>query len=174
MIQEELRRLPEKYRAVVVLCYWESLTHEQAAIQIGCPVGTVRSRLARARNLLRRRLTRPGYGSDGCGCWPRGLDRAPTSASVVVRHLAPVPRELVQSTTHAASRIAAGHAMAQIVSGFSASLVQSALWSMTMLKIKMAIVGVGLVGSGPFRRLVRHARTGRSHRRNPRPWSAKN
>ncbi len=48
-IQEEVRCLPEKYRAVVVLCYWQSLTHGQAAAQLGCPLGTVRSRLARAR-----------------------------------------------------------------------------------------------------------------------------
>jgi polysaccharide biosynthesis/export protein len=44
IIQEEVRRQPEKYHTVVVLCYWASLTHEQAATQIGCPVGTVRSR----------------------------------------------------------------------------------------------------------------------------------
>ena len=50
VIQEEVRRLPEKYRAVVALCYWEGLTHEQAATQLGCPLGTVRSRLARARD----------------------------------------------------------------------------------------------------------------------------
>jgi polysaccharide biosynthesis/export protein len=48
VIQDEVRHLPEKYRTVVVLCYWEGLTHEQAAVQLGCPVGTIRSRLARA------------------------------------------------------------------------------------------------------------------------------
>ncbi len=47
IVQEEVRRLPEKYRAVVVLCYWQGLTHEQAAVQLACPLGTVRSRLAR-------------------------------------------------------------------------------------------------------------------------------
>ena len=50
VVQEEVRRLPERYRAVVVLCYWEGLTQEQAAAQLGCPLGTVRSRLARARS----------------------------------------------------------------------------------------------------------------------------
>ncbi len=54
IVQEEVRRLPEKYRAAVVLCYWEGLTQEQAAVQLGIPLGTVRSRLARARDLLRR------------------------------------------------------------------------------------------------------------------------
>ena len=56
-LQAEVERLPDHLRAVVVLCYWESLTHEQAAARLGCPLGTVRSRVARARNLLHRRLT---------------------------------------------------------------------------------------------------------------------
>ena len=59
VLQEEVRRLPEKYRDVLVLCYWQGLTQDQAAVQLGCPLGTVRSRLAR-RDLLRRRLSRRG------------------------------------------------------------------------------------------------------------------
>ena len=38
--------LPEKFRTAVVLCYLEGLTHETAAGHLGCPVGTIRSRLA--------------------------------------------------------------------------------------------------------------------------------
>ena len=60
IVQEEVHRLPEKYRAAVVLCYWEGLTQEQAAAHLGCPLGTIRSRMARARDLLRRRLSRRG------------------------------------------------------------------------------------------------------------------
>ena len=66
LVQEEVRRLPEKYRSVVVLCFWEGLTQEQAAHRLGCPIGTVRSRMARARDLLRRRLARRGIApADG-------------------------------------------------------------------------------------------------------------
>jgi hypothetical protein len=47
------------------LCYLEGLTHEEAAEQLRWPVGTVRSRMARARDLLRRRLVRRGFTADG-------------------------------------------------------------------------------------------------------------
>ncbi len=48
IVLEAVHQLPEKYRAVVVLCYWEGLTQDRAAVQLGIPLGTVRSRLARA------------------------------------------------------------------------------------------------------------------------------
>ncbi len=60
LIDVELARLPEKYRAPVVLCYFEGLTHERAADHLGWPVCTLRARLSRARKLLRSRLTRRG------------------------------------------------------------------------------------------------------------------
>ncbi len=60
VIHDELGRLPERLRAPLVLCYLEGLTHDLAARQLDCPVGTVRSRLAQARSLLHRRITRRG------------------------------------------------------------------------------------------------------------------
>jgi RNA polymerase sigma factor (sigma-70 family) len=60
VVHEEVVRLPERYRAPIVLCYLEGLTHDQAAARLRCPVGTVRSRLARGRDRLRARLTRRG------------------------------------------------------------------------------------------------------------------
>jgi HlyD family secretion protein len=150
IVQEEVWRLPEKYRAVVALCYWQGLTQEQAAVQLGCPLGTVRSRLARARKLLQRRLIRRGL-APLAGVLTAGLDRAPAIEAGFAWRLAPVPRELVSSTIQAAVRIAGGHGPAPAVSTVAASLVQNVLWSMTMFKIKMVAVGVvlvGLVGSG--------------------------
>ena len=59
-LHEEVARLPEKYREAVVLCYLEGLSTEAAALRIGCPKGTVLSRLSRARERLKARLARRG------------------------------------------------------------------------------------------------------------------
>src|SRR5262249_62246231 len=64
VLHEEVGRLPERYRRPILLCYFEGLTHEQAASELNWPVGTVRSRLARARDRLRTRLTRRGIAPD--------------------------------------------------------------------------------------------------------------
>src|SRR5262249_18375441 len=49
VIDEEIRRLPERYRLPLVLCHLEGLRHDEVAQRLGCPVGTVESRLSRAR-----------------------------------------------------------------------------------------------------------------------------
>jgi len=60
VLHDEVNRLPEKYRVPVILCYLEGKTNEEAAELLKWPVGTVKGRLSRARDLLRSRLTRRG------------------------------------------------------------------------------------------------------------------
>ena len=60
ILDEELSRLPDHYRAVIVLCDLEGRTRKEVAAQLGCPEGTVASRLARARAMLAKRLTATG------------------------------------------------------------------------------------------------------------------
>ena len=60
-LYEELDRLPEPFRAAVVLCDLEGHSYEQAAGILHCPVGTLQSRLGRGRERLRRRLERLGF-----------------------------------------------------------------------------------------------------------------
>lgn len=55
-VRQAVATLPENYREVVVLCELEEMSYEQAAAALGCPVGTVRSRLHRARTLLIKKL----------------------------------------------------------------------------------------------------------------------
>lgn len=55
-VRKALDSLPEEYRAALLLCDVEGLSYKHAARVMGCPVGTVRSRLARGRALLRQRL----------------------------------------------------------------------------------------------------------------------
>jgi RNA polymerase sigma factor (sigma-70 family) len=96
LIHEEVGRLPDKYRAPVILCYFEGQSHEKAAEQLDWPVGTVKGRLARAREMLQTRLSRRGIAlSLGLVAFLRSNQ---TSAAV--------PETLVESTTRAAVRLA--------------------------------------------------------------------
>src|SRR5271166_2987419 len=85
LLHQEIDRLPEKYRQPIVLCYFEGLTHDDAATRLCWPVGTVRGRLARARDRLRDRLDRRGAGlSAGL---PGALDRLRGGSAVLPESL---------------------------------------------------------------------------------------
>jgi RNA polymerase sigma factor (sigma-70 family) len=97
-LHEELGRLPEKYRAPMVLCYLEGLPHEAVARQLEWPIGTVRTRIARGRDLLGARLTR------------RGLTPAAVLfvLSLLPKRATAVPPRLIEATVRAAARVAVG------------------------------------------------------------------
>src|SRR5262249_56334423 len=65
ILDEALSRLPDHYRAVIVLCDLEGRSRKEVAGQFGCPEGTVASRLARAREMLARRLAARGGALSG-------------------------------------------------------------------------------------------------------------
>src|SRR5208283_2213608 len=55
-VRKAINTLPENYREIVVLCELEEMSYEETAVALGCPVGTVRSRLHRARAMLVEKL----------------------------------------------------------------------------------------------------------------------
>ncbi len=63
ILHEEINRLPARLRDAIVLCYFEGLTVDAAARRLGCPVGTLKSRLGKGRELLRARLARRGLAA---------------------------------------------------------------------------------------------------------------
>jgi RNA polymerase sigma factor (sigma-70 family) len=141
-IWEEVDRLPERFRVAVVLCYLEGLTHEQAAARLGWPVGTVRSRLARARERLRGRLVKRGLA-------PGGAVLAGLVSSAKANGL---PLALIEHTIKAAMLIAAHDAAeAGLVSASAAALTQGVLRKMFCAKLKwvaLALMTAGTVAAG--------------------------
>jgi RND family efflux transporter MFP subunit len=122
VLHEEINRLPERYRAPVVLCDLEGRTHEQAARHLGWPVGTVKSRQARARTRLRNRLVHRGF-APSAALLAIGVPSASASAGI--------PAPLVDATASAAVRFGMA---ATIAHGSAASLAQGVLNSMSMTR----------------------------------------
>lgn len=141
-LDAELDRLPTRYRAPVVLCYLQGKTNEKAAEELGCPVGTLKCRLSRARGLLRDRLTRRGVTLGATVLAPRLAEQASAA----------VPSTLLQITTEAATVIAAGNALAVgSVSVRAAVLAEGAMKTMFLTKLKTVaavLLVLGLVGTG--------------------------
>ena len=123
LVQHELARLPEKYRAPIVLCYMEGLTHEGAAEQLGWPVGTVRGRLSRARDLLRTRLTRRGFTASAGLLVVESLAESASAA---------VPTFLREATVRAVGRVVAGQTIATVATTRVAAWVGSVSRGMTL------------------------------------------
>jgi RNA polymerase sigma factor (sigma-70 family) len=86
----ELGRVPSKLRDVLVLCLLQGATAEEASSQLGCPVGTVKSRLARGREALRKRLAARGLAPSGILAAAPSAFNVPASASLTRATLAAI------------------------------------------------------------------------------------
>jgi RNA polymerase sigma factor (sigma-70 family) len=142
VVDEELSRLPDHYRGVLILCDLEGMTRKEAARQLGIPEGSLASRLARARVMLAKRLTQRGVVFTGSVAAVLSAGSASASA----------PPALVASTIKAASLLAAGQA-AGVVSAKVAALSEGVVNAMFTTKIKsvlavVLIVGLALAGAG--------------------------
>jgi hypothetical protein len=139
LLDQELSRLPDKYRIAIVLCDLENKTRKEAARQLDCPEGTLAARLARGRIMLAKRLARHGLGVSG-GAVAAALSQSAASARV--------PPSVMSSTIKAATLVAAGQAAAaRLISVKVAALAEGVVRTMPLTKFKTLIALIGALSA---------------------------
>jgi RNA polymerase sigma factor (sigma-70 family) len=134
ILDDAVRRLPARFLRPIVLCYFQGHSTEAAARALGCPKGTVLSRLARARDRLRSQLTRRGVS----------LSAAAVAAVLAAEATAAVPLPLAYSTIQSATPAVAGTVSAQ-----AAALAKGVLMTMRIaqvVRLTAVIVALGAAG----------------------------
>jgi len=132
ILDEELYRLPEKFRMPLLLCYLHGKTRDDAAQELGWTEGAVKGRLERGRDILRNRLTRRGL-SLATATLPMLLAQGTVSA---------LPEALLDSTM----RVAVQGIVSAPVAVLSKGVVQAMFWA----KIKLAtamLVAASVIGA---------------------------
>ena len=140
LLDQELSRLPDKFRVAIVLCELEGKTRKEAARQLDVPEGTLAAWLARGRVMLAKRLARHGLAVSG-GSLVAALSQNAVSACA--------PTSAVVSTIEAAALFAAGRAAASgLVSAKVVALTEGVLKAMFLTQIKFGsavLLGVAVM-----------------------------
>jgi RNA polymerase sigma factor (sigma-70 family) len=144
VLDEELLRLPERYRLPVVLCYLQGRSNSEAAAELGCPKGTIDSRLAEARRRLRGRLVRRGLAPAAGLALERVLASAADAGELSGAVVRPVARAALAFVhIHPAADGA--------VPASAAALAQEVMHTMFVTRLKwtaVILLALGLFGSG--------------------------
>ena len=128
-LHEEISRLPDRYRAPIVLCHLEGLSNEQAASQLGVPVRTIQRRLAQGRERLRVRLERRGLVSS-VGLLGARFGTLTGSEA------------WLETTVQAAAGLAAGQKVAAVASAAVSALTEGVLTMLFISRVKIAVTGL--------------------------------
>ena len=136
LIGDELARLPDRYRGPVLLCDLEGLSRRDAADRLGLPEGTVSSRLARGRLLLRGRLARLGIA-------PAVAVASTTASATAATAPRSVPRVLVDRTARAAIDWSSSRAIAAAgpATAGAVALARGVLTAMKWQLFKQGAIG---------------------------------
>jgi WD40 repeat protein len=146
VLDEEVDRLPEKYRAAVVLCYLEGKTYEEASRQLRCSKWTLATRLARARQRLHRQLTARGLALSGAAL-VAGLGHDAASGAVPSRLVAAAVQGAVAVTTGTAAGMLSAR-VANLTDGVLQTMPVSRFPMTTALLLALGVAGMGAVMFG--------------------------
>ena len=140
-----IQKLPAKYRDAFVLCCLEGLTHGEAAVRLGCPEGTIHSRLATAKERLRRGLERRGITLSGTGlAFEFSVGQSGNAPTV----------QLIHETLTTAFAVSGGSVGATVAKSSVLSLTRGVLLTMwiqtnaipAMIAVTLGLVGIGVAG----------------------------
>jgi RNA polymerase sigma factor (sigma-70 family) len=151
IIREEVARLPDRYRRPLLLCDLEERTYDEVARRLACPIGTVKSRLARGRALLKLRLTRRGLAPSAVSmAWLRVLESRPS-----------LPEGLEQITIRAATRLAASQTVGGAAPAAVLALTEGVMKTMAFAKFRIVAASVvfSLIAASGAAVLARQAPT---------------
>ena len=144
ILHEELAKLPDRYRAIVVLCDLEGRTYEEAARELSRPIGTIKSRLARGRERLRIRMMNRGVVLPAVAL--AGVISIESSRSAV-------SATTIDAISRLATRVVAGHRATDVIPAAVLALTEGVLKTMFLSKLKLA-AAVLLVVTGMLSALV--------------------